>query len=150
MVSVMVPVGVPNRDCIGKAGAFLTLEGRLLKKTWYHLLVVYLIPQLPRTFEGHHAPCSQHHILAGCRIPAFSLTLLIDTKLPEPADKHVLTGCEGEFDEFQEGLDHFDGLIELASGFLDESFNNIVLSERHWRESSVFWAEPAGRGWWND
>jgi hypothetical protein len=41
-------------------------------------------------------------------------------------------------------------LIELASGFLDESFNNIILGEGHWWESPVFWAEPEGRGWWND
>jgi hypothetical protein len=39
MVSVMVPGGVPNGDCIGETGAFLTLEGGLLKKAWYHLLI---------------------------------------------------------------------------------------------------------------
>jgi hypothetical protein len=33
IVSVMVPVGVPNGDCIGETGAFLPLEGRLLRNS---------------------------------------------------------------------------------------------------------------------
>jgi hypothetical protein len=101
-------------------------------------MLVINLPQLPRTFEGYHPPCSQHHILAGCWSPTPSLSLLIGTELPEPTDQHLITRSEAGFDEFQEGLDNFEGLIELASGFLGESFCNIVLSEGPWRNPLFF------------
>ena len=83
-------------------------------------------------------PWGQHHILAGCWIPAPSFSLLLDTELPEAADKHVLTGCEVEFDEFDESFDQFDGAIELISVFPGESFDDVVFGKGHWMDSLAF------------
>ena len=66
------------------------------------------------------------------------LSLLFDAKLPEPTDKHVLSGCKGRFDKLEKGFDQLNGVIELVSVFLGESFNNIVLGKGHWEKSFVF------------
>ena len=59
---------------------------------------------LPRAFECDNPPWLQHHGVPRGRVPALSLSFFVHAELTEPADKDILTGGEGAFNNFEKGF----------------------------------------------
>jgi len=71
-----------------------------LEKKFKVILTINLFPQIPRALKRNHLPWRQDHIITGSRIPTFTFILFPNTELAEPGNQHILTGCQGAFDNF--------------------------------------------------
>jgi len=76
-------------------------------------LLIYSIPQSPLTLKSHLPSNRQHVIPSGSRISYASPLLFLDTEFAKDADQHIVTGCEGRFDQLKQNLDCFDKFLRL-------------------------------------
>ena len=71
------------------------------------VIVVDLVSQDRRTFEGDNTAFIKNQIFACGRISAFTGVLVFDAKFSKTGDENILPFLKGLFDDFKDCFDDF-------------------------------------------
>ena len=94
-----------------------------------NLLLVQFFPQLAVTFECHHLPGSQHHILSRGRIPAFALLFIFHAEITKAENHHIIAGFQRLFDELQQYFHCFNRLFTSEPVSLCHCIDDVGFGE---------------------